>query len=213
MTRVVLVDDETLLRLGLRQLLSLAPDFQVVAEAGDGQNALDTILATPADVVLMDVRLPYLTGLDVLRRLRKAGRDIPVVLMSTFNDDRTLLEAMQAGANALIRKDTSLRGLTDCLEGAARGELLFRAPVSQAARRGLHDYQPAFTRSGIPDRLTPKEVEVPGLMTGGLSNKEIGFALNVAEATVKAHVSSILSKLGVRDRILAVLLGLELGYV
>ena len=213
MKRIILVEDETLLREGLKGLLSLGPEFAVVAEAADGQEALDLILRTPADVVLMDVRLPYLSGIEILRRLRADGNSIPVVIMSTFNDDRTFLEAMQVGANAFIRKDTSLADLTEILESAMRGERIFRTKVTEAARRGLEAFQPSFPSADLPDPLTRKEIEVLGLMTAGLSNKEIATALNMAEPTVKTHASNILSKFGVRDRVRAVLRGLELGYV
>ncbi len=201
------------MREGLRGLLALDGDFEVVAEAADGEEALAAINRIPADVVLMDVRLPFYSGLEILRKLRAAGHAIPVVMMSTFNDDRTFVDAMQAGASAFIRKDTSLADLREILQGAIRGDRMFRTAVTQAARRGLEAFQPSFPGAELPDRLTRREIEVLGLMTAGLSNKEIAVALNMAEATVKTHASSILSKLGVRDRVRAVLRGLELGYV
>lgn len=209
--RVVLVDDQTLMRLGLRGLLELNPDTEVVGEAGDGEEALRVIAETGPDVVLLDVRMPRLDGLGVLRRLPAAGDSPAVVLLTTFDDDSALLEGMRAGARGFLLKDVSLERLTDAIRRVAAGETLIRPAVTERVRQGLERVDLDFDSLDPPDRLTPREVEVVRLMAGGFSNREIADAQGTAEGTVKNQVSSILSKLGVRDRTRAVLKALELG--
>lgn len=209
--RVVLVDDQTLMRLGLRGLLDLTPDTEVVGEAGDGEEALRVIAETGPDVVLLDVRMPRLDGLGVLQRLQAAGDPPAVVLLTTFDDDSALLEGMRAGARGFLLKDVSLERLTDAIRRVAAGETLIRPAVTERVRQGLERVDLGFDSLDPPDRLTPREVEVVRLMAGGFSNREIADAQGTAEGTVKNQVSSILSKLGVRDRTRAVLKALELG--
>jgi len=213
MIRVILVEDENLVRLGLKELLSLDPNIQVVADASDGQQALDVVELTEADVILMDVRLPYLSGVEVIRQLRQRGSSIPAVLITTFDDEDTFFHALQAGANGFIRKDTSLVELTAALGAAVRGERVLRPAITQSMRTALEMLRPSFESLDLPDPLTKKELEVLALMAAGLSNKEIAASLEVTEATIKTHASTIFSKMGVRDRVRAVLKGLERGYV
>jgi DNA-binding NarL/FixJ family response regulator len=211
--RVVLVDDQTLVRRGIRSLLELAGDVQIVAEAGDGEEALAVIRRERPDVVLLDVRMPKKTGVDVLRELHAAAELPPTILLTTFDDDEVLLEGVKAGARGYLLKDVSLEQLTDAIRTVATGGTLIRPAVTERVLRGLEHVRRDFDALSPPDPLTRREVEILRLMAGGYSNREIAEALGTAEGTVKNHASSILSKLGVRDRTRAVLKALELGYI
>jgi DNA-binding NarL/FixJ family response regulator len=211
--RVVLVDDQTLVRHGIRSLLELAGDIAIVAEASDGEEALTVIRGSQPDVVLLDVRMPKMGGLDVLRELHPAGALPPTILLTTFDDDVVLLEGVKAGARGYLLKDVSLEQLTEAIRIVAAGGTLIRPAVTERVLRGLEHVRRDFDALSPPDPLTKREVEVLRLMAGGYSNREIADALGTAEGTVKNHASSILSKLGVRDRTRAVLKALELGYI
>ena len=213
MIRVVLVDDQTLVRRGIRSLLELAGDVRIVAEAGDGEEALAVIRRERPDVVLLDVRMPKKTGVDVLRELHAAAELPPTILLTTFDDDEVLLEGVKAGARGYLLKDVSLEQLTDAIRTVATGGTLIRPAVTERVLRGLEHVRRDFDALSPPDPLTRREVEILRLMAGGYSNREIAEALGTAEGTVKNHASSILSKLGVRDRTRAVLKALELGYI
>ncbi len=213
MIRLVLVEDEALVRLGLRQLLGFDERIEVVADAADGVTALATILREQPDVVLMDVRLPGMSGVEVLKAMRAQGLSTPTILITTFDEEAAFLQAMHAGANAFLRKDISLEDLKSAIDAALRGERTFRPAITQVAQRRLFEMKASFPSADLPDPLTPREIEVLRLMAAGLSNKEIAQSLHAGEATIKTHASSILSKFGVRDRTRAVLKGLELGYI
>jgi len=213
MIRVALVDDQTLLRQGLRSLLDLTDDIRVVTEASDGDEALRTIRKFRPEVVLLDVRMPKRSGLDVLRELRAAGCDVPTILLTTFSDDSVALEGVRAGARGFLLKDVSLEQLAEAIRTVAAGGTLIRPAVTDRALRGIEERPPTFPGLEPPDPLTPRETEVLRLIAGGYSNREIAEALGTAEGTVKNHASVILSKLGVRDRTRAVLKALELGWI
>lgn len=211
--KILLVEDETLVRLGLCELLKLNPDYEIVGQAEDGVRAVDILMSVSSDVVLMDVRLPGQSGVDVLKAVRDKGFTTPIILVTTFDDDETFFRAIQAGANGFLRKDSSLAELTSCIDKVMSGERVFRPSVTRTARSGLEALQPQFESLDLPEPLTKKEAEVLSLMTAGLSNKEIAESLGVTEATIKTHASTIFAKLGVRDRVRAVLKGLEIGYI
>lgn len=213
MIRVVLVDDQTLVRRGIRSLLELAGDVTIVAEAGDGEEALAVIRRERPDVVLLDVRMPKKGGLDVLRALHADQSAPPTILLTTFDDDEVLLEGVKAGARGYLLKDVSLEQLTEAIRTVAQGGTLIRPAVTERVLRGLEHVRRDFDALSPPDPLTKREIEILRLMAGGYSNREIAEALGTAEGTVKNHASSILSKLGVRDRTRAVLKALELGYI
>ena len=213
MIRVVLVDDQTLVRRGIRSLLELAGDIEIVAEAADGEEGVATILRERPDVVLLDVRMPRKDGLEVLRELQGARALPPTVLLTTFDDDEVLLEAVKAGARGYLLKDVSLEQLTDAIRSVAGGGTMIRPALTERVLRGLEHVRRDFDALDPPDPLTKREVEILRLMAGGYSNREIADALGTAEGTVKNHASSILSKLGVRDRTRAVLKALERGYI
>lgn len=213
MIRVVLIDDQTLVRSGIRALLDLAGDIEVVAEASDGRDGAAAVRQAKPDVVLLDVRMPGASGIDVLRDLRTTNELPPTVLLTTFDDDEALLAGVRAGARGYLLKDVSLEELTNAIRQVARGETLMRPSVTERVLRGLDHIPRDFDALDPPDPLTKREIEVLRLMAGGYSNREIAAALGTAEGTVKNHASSILSKLGVRDRTRAVLKALERGYI
>lgn len=213
MIRVVLVDDQTLVRRGIRSLLELAGGIEIVAEAGDGEEALAVIRRARPDAVLLDIRMPKRSGIEVLRALGESGELPPTILLTTFDDDESLLEGVKAGARGYLLKDVSLEQLTAAISAVAGGGTMIRPAVTERVLRGLEHVRHDFESLSPPDPLTKRELEILRLMAGGYSNKEIADAVGTAEGTVKNHASSILSKLGVRDRTRAVLKALELGYI
>jgi len=213
MIRVVLVDDQTLVRRGVRALLELAGDIAIVGEAEDGVAGAALIRRERPDVVLLDVRMPKAGGLDLLRELRGSDELPPTILLTTFDDDEALLEGVKAGARGYLLKDVSLEQLTGAIRAVAAGDTLIRPAVTERVLRGLEHVRRDFDALDPPDPLTKRETEILRLMAGGYSNREIADALGTAEGTIKNHASSILSKLGVRDRTRAVLKALERGYI
>jgi DNA-binding NarL/FixJ family response regulator len=211
--RVFLVEDQALVREGIRSLLALEKEIEVVGTAADGPEAVAAIPTSGADVVLLDMRLPKLSGLDVLRRLSEAGKLPPSIILTTFDDEAIVLEGLRAGARGYLLKDVSLSELVGAIRTVAAGGTAIHPIVSERVVRGLESAKNEFPRLEPPDPLTERELEVLRLMTGGYSNREIARALGVAEGTVKNHVSSILSKLGVRDRTRAVLQAVKIGYL
>lgn len=211
--RIVLVDDQTLVRQGIRSLLELAGDVAIVAEAADGEEAVAAIQRERPDVVLLDLRMPKKGGVDVLRELQALAALPPTIVLTTFDDDEALLDAVKAGAKGYFLKDVSLERLTEGIREVARGGSIIRPVITERVLRGLEHVRRDFDALSPPDPLTRREVEILRLMAGGYSNREIADAIGAAEGTVKNHASSILSKLGVRDRTRAVLKALEMGYI
>jgi DNA-binding NarL/FixJ family response regulator len=213
MISVCLVDDQNLVRQGIRSLLELSPEIRVVAECVDGTQALETIPKVKPDVVLLDMRMPGKSGLDVLNTFAAHGEVPPTIILTTFDDDQLVLAGLKAGARGYLLKDVSLEQLVEAVKTVAAGGSLIAPMVTQRLLAGIGRMQNQFTSLEQPDPLTERETEILRLMSGGYSNKEIANSLGVAEGTVKNHVSNILSKLGVRDRTRAVLKALELGIV
>ena len=213
MIRVFLVEDQALVREGIRGLLALDPGIAVVGTSADGEEAVAAIPVCRPDVVLLDMRLPRLSGLDVLARLAAAGCLPPTIILTTFDDEAIVLEGLRRGARGYLLKDVSLEELVRAIRVVAGGGTAVQPIVSRRVVRGLEAAKAEFPRLDPPDPLTEREIEVLRLMTGGYSNREIARALKVAEGTVKNHVSSILSKLGVRDRTRAVLQAVRAGYL
>jgi DNA-binding NarL/FixJ family response regulator len=211
--QVALVDDQTLVRKGIRGLLDATEDIRVVAEAADGDEALHVITAADPDVVLLDVRMPKRTGIEVLKDLQSAGRLPPTILLTTFDDDEVLLEGIRAGARGLLLKDVSFERLTEAIRAVARGETLMHPAVTERVLQGLQHLRRDFESLERPDPLTRRETEILRLIAGGHSNREIAQALRTTEGTIKNYASTIFSKLGVRDRTRAVLRALELGCI
>jgi DNA-binding NarL/FixJ family response regulator len=210
---VIIADDQTLVRQGIRSLLELSRDIAVVAEASDGEEALRAVRATRADIVLLDVRMPRKTGLQVLEAMREMEAPPPAILLTTFDDDAVALAGIKLGARGFLLKDVSLEQLTGAIRTVVGGGTLFSPAVTERILRGIDRISPAFEAAALPEALTRREREVLRLMAAGSSNKEIADALSAAEGTIKNHASSIFSKLGVRDRTRAVLKALELGII
>jgi DNA-binding NarL/FixJ family response regulator len=215
-TRLMVVDDQAMVREGFSALLAAQPDFQVVGSAADGLEAVREVLRLEPDVVLMDVRMPNLDGIEATRRIMASplGRQPKVLMLTTFDLDDYVFEALRAGASGFLLKDARGEDLVRAVEVVAAGDGLLAPTVT---RRLIAE----FAKRPAPDRvvpvklrtLTPRETEVLTLIAGGLSNAEIAAALVLGEQTVKTHVGRILAKLDLRDRAQAVVLAYESGLV
>jgi DNA-binding NarL/FixJ family response regulator len=211
MIKVMLVDDQNLVRKGVRSLLELSEEIEVIAEASDGVEAIRTIPEVGPDVVLLDMRMPGKSGIDVLQALSSEGTLPPTIILTTFDDDEMVLAGIKAGAKGFLLKDVSLEELVNAIRTVSQGGSMVKPAVTQRLLKGLQDMHTDFSSLDRPDPLTERETEILRLMAGGYSNKEIANSLGVAEGTVKNHVSNILSKMGVRDRTRAVLKAFEMS--
>lgn len=214
MIRVVLVDDQTLVRTGLARILSPTDGFEVVAECGTGQEAVATVPEVEADVVLMDVRMPVLDGIEATRQLRALPGAPAVLILTTFDEDDLLWGAIEAGASGFVLKDTTAEELIAGVTAVAGGAAWFDPAV---APRVLAAYRnqvvPSQRQAQRLDALTDREHDVLKLLSRGATNAEIAGTLHVSEATVKTHVGSIFMKLGVRDRAAAIVYAFDHGVV
>jgi DNA-binding NarL/FixJ family response regulator len=217
MIRVVLAEDHTLVRDGIRTLLGLVSDIELVGEASDGEEAMRVVEATKPDVLLLDMRMPKADGLRVVTELASRERLPPTLVLTTFDEEDAALAIIAAGARGFLLKDVTLERLVDAVRVVAGGGTVIRPGLSERAEQALAGRRAlsssAATASPDAGEITTREREVLRLLVAGYSNREIGRALFVAEGTVKNHVSNILYKLGVRDRTRAVLKALERGYV
>lgn len=213
MINVYLVDDQNLVRQGVKALLEIADGINVCGEAESGQEAIKLIPEVNPDVVLLDMRMPGMSGLDVLHELKKTEQLPPTIILTTFDDDELVLAGVKAGAKGYLLKDVPLEDLVDGIKKVADGKTLVRPQVTKKILQGIDDLKNDFISFDLPEPLTSRETEILRLMAGGHSNKEIASSLFVAEGTVKNHVSNILAKIGVRDRTRAVLKALELGLI
>jgi DNA-binding NarL/FixJ family response regulator len=210
--RILLVDDQELVRTGFRIILSSAPGLEVVGEAADGAAAIDLARGLRPDVICMDVQMPVLDGLDATRRIvADPAATGTVLVLTTFDDDDSLFRALDAGASGFLLKTASPEQLVDAVRVLAAGDALLAPEVT---RRVIERFGGAAApRPAELDTLTDREEDVLRLVARGLSNAEIATRLHVGEATVKTHVSNILLKLGVRDRVQAVVRAYETGFV
>src|SRR5215510_6454669 len=213
MIRVLIVEDQTLVREGLEKLLDLADDITVVDRAVDGEEGLEKLRQSSPDLVLLDVRMPKMTGIEFLESMKAAGDDTPAILLTTFDDDAALLNGIRLGARGYLLKDVSLAKLTEPIRLLAGGGTMISPVVTERLLQGLKSTPLSSLTDYGRESLTPRETEILRLMTGGYSNREIASALDLSEGTVKNHVSNILGKLGVRDRTRAVLKAIEKGYI
>lgn len=211
MIRLVFAEDQTIVRRGIVGLLHTIGDIHVIAEAADGDEAYAAVAALKPDVALLDIRMPRRSGIDVLRQLHGEGAITPIILLTTFDEDPLFLDAVRAGAKGFLLKDVSIERLAAAIRIAAAGGTLLQPAVTERAVRVIQERGTTFDSAFQPDALTPREVDVLRLIAAGYSNREIGESLSMSAGSVKNHTSSILSKLGARDRTRAVLRGIELG--
>jgi DNA-binding NarL/FixJ family response regulator len=198
--RVVIVDDHPVVRFGLAAIINLQPDMTVVAEAGSGEEACCLCAERPADVVLMDLRLPGLSGAEAIRTIRRTHPDLRFIVLTTYDGDEDIHRALEAGAQGYLLKAMSHSEVTNAIRRVHSGARVIPEPVSRTlAERPPHS------------ELSPRELEVLMLIADGLSNREIGKRLGIAEATVKWHVNIILSRLNVGDRTEAIVAALQRG--
>jgi len=214
--RVLLADDQALFREGLDTLLSVFQDIDVVGQASNGQEAVDMALKTRPEVILMDMQMPILNGIGATRRLKQSLPECRVIMLTTFNEDETIFDALRAGAVGYLLKDVDSAQLAESIRATSRGESILdpsvAAKVVQEFSR-VSSMVPARDPGILPEPLSERELELLGLIASGLSNKEIGETLFITEGTVKNHITHILGKLGVRDRTQAALKAKELGLI
>jgi len=203
--RVFLVDDQTLVRKGIRSLLSLLPDIDIAGEAADGAEAQHLIPTAAPDIVLLDIRMPEMDGLAVLRSLARQDRAPHFIILTTFDDADALFEGCKAGARGFLLKDVSLEQLASTIRSVHEGRLVLQPSITEALLRNIKGRKESQLDDALAEPLTERERGVIRLMAGGFSNREIGEMLGLTEGTVKNHVSRLLLKLDARDRTSAVL--------
>ena len=208
MTRIALADDQALVREGLKLVLR-GLGIDIAIEAADGRELIDKLAAMPVDVIVSDVRMPNLTGIEALRALRARGDQTPLILLTTFDDSQVMLEAVEAGAQGFLLKDAAPEDLRDGILNVQRGESLLQPVATDAVRARF-----AYRETSAPtSNFTEREVAILRLLAGGYSNKEIARSVFLAEGTVKNYVSEILAKLEARDRTQAVLKAITLKVI
>lgn len=214
--RVLLVDDQALFREGLGTLLSLKKDIEIVGEASNGAEALESAQHLSPDVILMDLRMPVLDGVAATRRLKEMQHPARVIVLTTFDDDETIFDGLRAGAVGYLLKDVSSDKLIEAIRAAARGESFLQPSIAAkvlAEFNRLEERQPVRHAPDLIEPLSDRELEILLRLANGDSNKEIAARLFITEGTVKNHVTNILGKLGVRDRTQAALRAKELGLI
>ena len=213
--KILLVDDQPLFREGLRTLLSVQSDFEVVGEAGNGEEAISLTRKLLPSVVLMDLQMPVLDGVAATRRLRQELPDCHVIVLTTFDDDEMVFDGLRAGAIGYLLKDAPSEKLGEAIRLAARGESFLQPSVAAkvVAEFARLTSKPAMNAKALVEPLSDRELEILRLITDGASNREIAGILFLAEGTVKNHVTNILGKLGVRDRTQAALKARDTGLI
>ncbi|MBM3763216.1 MAG: response regulator transcription factor [Acidobacteria bacterium] len=212
MIRILLVEDQMIVRRGIN-LLATIPDIEVIGEAADGEEALAKARSLQPQVVVMDILLPKMTGIEILNQLQQDPHSPPVLLLTTFDEDPLFLQAIQAGARGFFLKDVSVERLAESIRAVAAGKTLFQPALKERVVRAVQQRGNDFEHLSHPDPLTPRKTDVLRLIAAGYSNREIGESLSLTEGSVKNHTSSVLSKLGARDRTRAVLRAIEIGYL
>lgn len=213
MIRVMVVDDQTLVRQGIASLLQLSEQVRVVAEAGSASEALAQCRDNKPDVVLMDIRMPQVNGIEAVKLLQQLDPPPPVIMLTTFDDQELLMQAMQAGARGYLLKDVSLERLVDSIVSVQAGKTVIQPSLTEKIMLSLQGVTQDYERIQPLETLTDKEIAVLRLMAAGMSNREIAQLLHKSEGTIKNQVSAVLAKLGVRDRTRAVLTAIEAGII
>ncbi|KXS34300.1 MAG: Two-component system regulatory protein [Idiomarina sp. T82-3] len=210
MIRVLLVDDQTLIRQGLESLLTMSDALTICGQASDGEEAINVIDSVQPDVVLMDIRMPRMDGIEATRHLRQTHPQLPILILTTFDDHELIIKAIAAGAKGYLLKDVSLETLVDAIRALVDGGTWLQPAITERIVNSLtHDTNK--TAPVLIEPLTDKELAVLRLMAAGLSNQEIADSLFKSTGTIKNQVSSIMAKLGVHDRTRAVLKAIDLG--
>jgi DNA-binding NarL/FixJ family response regulator len=210
-TRLVLVEDQMLVREGIKSLLGLDDGVEVIGEYENGEQFIESGSATNCDVILMDIRMPKLSGIETLHALAERNIATPVLMLTTFDDHELVNNAMKAGARGYLLKDVSLDTLIDTIAQLKEGKTLIQPAVTEKVLQGLKGLSVEFESFESPEPLSEKETDILRLIAAGYSNKEIADAKFKSTGTIKNQVSSIMAKLGVRDRTRAVLKALEQG--
>jgi DNA-binding NarL/FixJ family response regulator len=211
--RVLIADDQDLMRAGFHGILAETTDITVAAEAVDGAQAVELALATHPDVVLMDVRMPHIDGIEATRRLCTTPQPPRILILTTFDLDEYVYEGLRAGAAGFLLKDALATDLLTAIRVVAAGQAVVAPTITRRLIQHFVATRPANTNTSRLDVLTPREREVLTLITRGLSNTEIAQTLFLSDATIKTHIGHILAKLDLRDRVHAVILGYETGLV
>lgn len=216
MIKILICDDQSLFREALRTLLSSFVELNVIGEAANGEEALRQAVSLSPDVILMDLRMPIMDGVEATRRITQLGKGIKVIVLTTFDDDETVFDGLRAGAVGYLLKDVSSEKLIEAIQAAYNGDYFLLPSITAKVVSEFSKISKPIRKHNdemMPDPLSPREIEILRVVATGASNKEIAEQLYISEGTVKNHLSSILGKLGVRDRMQAILKAKELGII
>ncbi|MCF6462562.1 response regulator transcription factor [Clostridium sp. Cult1] len=200
MIKVLIVDDQALIREGLNMMLNLYGEIKIVGEAINGQEAIEVIEEKEVDVILMDIRMPLMDGVEATRIVKEKYPHIKIIILTTFNEDEYIFQGLNNGADGYILKDVSSKELVNSIKSVYKGDILFHGEVAKTIAGAMQDKKLIQNKKNILEELTPREMEITKLVGQGKSNKEISKILYITEGTVKNHITRILSKLDLRDR-------------
>lgn len=209
--KILIVDDHFVVREGLKLIMETDERFQIVGEAGNGQEAIHLIDELQPDVVLMDLNMPVMSGLEAMKVLKSKNSPVPVIILTTYNEDDLMINGLALGARGYLLKDTSRENLFRNIESAVRGETLLTSEIMERVIATRENYKTSNTANEEASLLTDKETQILQSVAQGFKSKEIASDMGIAERTVKAHLTSIYNKLGVDSRSQAVAIGLERG--
>lgn len=200
MIKVLIVDDQSLIREGLNMMLSLYEEIKIVGEATNGQEAIEIIEEKEVDVILMDIRMPLMDGVEATRIVKEKYPHIKIIILTTFNEDEYIFQGLNNGADGYILKDVSSKELVNSIKSVYKGDILFHGEVAKTIAAAMQEKKLIQNNKNRLEELTPREMEIAKLVGEGKSNKEISKILYITEGTVKNHITRILSKLDLRDR-------------
>lgn len=209
--KILIVDDHFVVRQGLRLILETNEQFQIVGEAENGQQAISLIDEVQPDVILMDLNMPVMSGLEAMRKLKDRNNLIPVIILTTYNEDELMINGLALGARGYLLKDTNRENLFRNIESAVRGETLLTAEIMERVITAREQHKAPNSTVGEVSQLTEKEIQILRSVAQGFKSKEIAFDMGIAERTVKAHLTSIYNKFGVDSRSQAVAIAMERG--